>query len=844
MLHRTVVAGAVLVCALGFLLWSLTDADAAIAVGSPVGEAPGPGPAAAAAAGTEAAPAADSAPDAQRIAAAAAAAPAAAAEAEPVALVRVVDAAELPVPDAEVAWSAEPGPPGAAWAREQERRAWAAMTVRTDGRGEVRVPVPAEAVVTVFARCDDRWGSLLVAKAAAAPALLRLRRDVTLRVQVRDGRDRPVVGARVGIHETPLPGRSAAVDVRTEAPHGIATFAHVQEAVAEAWQGRGFVSIDEPLPAPVHAAVDFAGLPELVVLRLPDTGSVRVTLATGDGPFEPLGDAAFGTLAVERPGAAGAYTSFAKLPRGVLELEHVGLGLQFRLEMDGEECSGALSFAGPTVAGERLAYELRVEPRPIVAGRLVDEARAPLRGSWLATHVQDTPAWSSQYFETGADGRFAFRLVQVPAGEAGERGMVIRRARSGAGEERAFVDLRSLPGGAARSDVGELVVQPPPLLVEGRVVDPSGQGLADAMLRVLQTNVDGSEVWSPSSLAAATVRSAADGAFAMRGHVVGRRLSLLAWRDGRAGEPVPFGVPTTGLVYVLQPVGAIEADVVLAADLAADDLWFAVRGEGTGRALGRAASHVLKQGRLHWGGLEPGRYRLDVGLAASAGVLCSVRDVEVRGGEVTTLPPLELVQALHRVTLAITDRDGHPVPRAHLVVDPDAPSERPRLAVAARGRLSLCVDRLPFDLLVLAPGHRARRVRVEGDQVISLDPGLVVRVQARVADGALADGERLVPLLERAVEGRWPDLDLRLDQHLAVYDAARESRLWRRDVALDRAGRAEFTVPGPGDYVLSFELETANDRVSLPMRPRRFTVLDAADATSVEVDVEVERAAK
>ncbi len=754
-------------------------------------------------------------------------------------LVLVLDASGSPAAVAEVAWSA------ISWAnadqarpdesrRTRELRAWQGEVRHTGEDGLARVP-SSRSPTLVFARRAGEWAWVEVGENAPQPTTLHLRVDQTLRVQVVDAALRAVADVPVSLRESgTAQGFGGDWMATTVGAPAIAEFAHVQALLPPAWDGRCAVVLDVPGRDAVFMVVDTRTLPDLVTLRLPAAGSLRVRLVTDAGPFEPLGTATSGQLFFAAEGGEGGERELrVRFPRGALDLPHVGLGLRCRLVMDGAECAGAMTFLGPRAVGEHLDIDLPVTPMPILTGRIVDQTHTARRGAWTLRQFQDSPGWLLQTFATGADGRFVLRLAQSPLPT--EQSGLLFEAEEPRDDEQGFVLVERTLLHTGRNDLGDVVLGPAPILVAGRVVDPRGQGVANARLRVLRT--EGSDTWGLWNVSRLDPHTAVDGSFTVRAHALPRELRLLAFTAAHAGDELLFQPPAPHVRYLLPSVGALAMPMHLGDAVAAKDLWFALRDHATGEWRGRAGRHVLEGEAFRWAGLLPGRYEFVVTTVGMASALHRVEGVEIRADEVTTLPAVDLRTVGRTVTVRVVDGAGRAIAGAGLVADPDDLGA-PRTAVRSLdGTFTLPLVRAPLDLLVAAPGYRSKRVAgVRGDPVVALEPGHLIDLRVSTTPPLGAD-ERLVPRLRRAIAAPEREPALRLDAHLVPFDPARDERLWQDDAALDRDGRVRLRVPGAGEYEIVWWLDAYRDLAPLAVRPHRFAVRNGVEPTVVEVEV-------
>ena len=517
-------------------------------------------------------------------------------------VVRVVDEAERPVPGAEVGVHVERNTDDYVHDEVREERAWAGEIMTADDQGEVRLAVGEALSWTLYGRREELWGVLFVPRAAVTEVqVLQLRRDLTLRAQVLDSAARPVVGARVALgDEAGLATFRAQTIAPTVAPDGIATFRHAQRSIRPEWGGDGIVMLDMPLGEAVYAPVEFATpASEPYLLRLPDTGSVQVTLVDEEQqPVDGLTERVYARLFEQLD--AGERTYWLPFDGPRLDLMHVGLGLRFRLQLSSPEVVGAIEFDGPREWNQRVEVSLPVDRQPTMSGRLVDERGVPQQGYWFATHVRETAGFYNQYFETGDDGLFHTAIPEIDWAVTPNRSVLFRRTVTDL-EHQAWFDLADLGLRHGRNELGDVVLRPAPTIVAGRVVDDSDRPVAGAQLAVWQGDPE-DDAWQVGGVNDPKFASDADGRFEIRGHLRATDLLLRGEYDGTDGGLLPFVAGTESLEYVVPRVGTVEMPVTFAGGLTADRVLFVRENAVTGANRSVVSHYVFEDGVATWRG--------------------------------------------------------------------------------------------------------------------------------------------------------------------------------------------------------------------------------------------------
>ncbi len=344
---------------------------------------------------------------------------------------------------------------------------------------------------------------------------------------------------------------------------------------------------------------------------------------------------------------------FAHLSPGVHEfrLKSSRAGAFSWVEFVDSESASDVWVQANVVAGETVSIVLREEPRGALSG-VVTEEGLPLVGALVS--LQRDAADAQAFFMPGfggnevqTDASGAFRLGQLKPGDwilevrHATRSMVARRELAVAlGEQRFDLDL--------------IVTA-----LEGRVTDSAGRGLPGLVVTVAAQGEDSQRALFAISAssddtgdmqfvggggALATVRSAADGGYRLRGVRPGQPLLVSAsggsWISA-ALEPVTVSEGRTSTLpdLRLSEGGTLELHIVAADDSAVGAVF--ISGQRSLDASGREASggdenecHAMAQGGgATLSGLAPGTWRLKFHGMAGNGVEIDARDEVVTAGE-------------------------------------------------------------------------------------------------------------------------------------------------------------------------------------------------------------------
>jgi hypothetical protein len=233
--------------------------------------------------------------------------------------------------------------------------------------------------------------------------------------------------------------------------------------------------------------------------------------------------------------------------------------------------------------------------------------------------------------------------------------------------------LRWPPG--ERIELGDVVLQPLPPLVQGVVVDDRGEPIAAAQVEVQQEQPQPPENQDPRQnrrrepwrgLPGLTTRTGDDGAFVVHGAMPPGALRVRADSDLHFADSVPLSSPGQIVRIQLARNGIVRGQVLLPPWLADGAVSLTMR--PFDEALRREHSRTVAVsprggGRFQIEPLMPGRFDLLVTLRNLNQPLAMVPDVFVVPGvtEDPRLSPLDLRDALFRYRLRALDDTGQPM---------------------------------------------------------------------------------------------------------------------------------------------------------------------------------------
>jgi hypothetical protein len=203
------------------------------------------------------------------------------------------------------------------------------------------------------------------------------------------------------------------------------------------------------------------------------------------------------------------------------------------------------------------------------------------------------------------------------------------------------------------------------------------------------------------------------------------------------------GLPQNGMTHVGSPLRAVRVDARGSAEDEAEDERSLLAWQ-TGAGPDRLD--------YSWAKLTPGVYRVELRIGA-AHPLLTFDDVVVRSGEQTRdarLLPIDLRNAVRRISVGLRDAQGRPVEPRGGFFDLDGPDGAPAHAYGwfEGDQLRILTVQDWVDLRLAVPGwRRAGLERIGRDTELTLTPGPRIRVAVKGGPPVLPQGARLVAQL-------------------------------------------------------------------------------------------------
>lgn len=533
-----------------------------------------------------------------------------------------------------------------------------------------------------------------------------------------------------------------------------------------------------------------------VKLIMPETGRVTVHVVRPDGsPFEGSG------MVNLRPNTEP--NSFGRRSDGVMRplqggsatFYHVALGrsLEASLLTPETQSEETVELQGPTREGERIEVNLERPDHPQVRVRLVNGEGNSLAHQRVELEVKtETDRGSHEHTrikQTDDSGAVVFEVEARPADQTSfKRSTRFVIKHEGGRESSAELDLsQTLPPGI--TDLGAVVLEAEPVLLEGRVLDPSGEPVIAARIEVRSRRLDHEghpRGWSSTRV---QTTSGAQGTFLLVGDLPDApeyAIRIMAEGFEEFEEPVQLAGQT---VEFRLNAGTYLAGRILF-DEGIDPFSMSVRlhdQEGGTTWCGMRRDHQAENDEVSFqASLTPGmEYRLEVQTSAGE-VVYELPGLYVTAGittEPAVLQPLDLRGTVRTIELTVLGADGKPLEASMIVRSAE---DEWRSFSAVEGSFELQIVEEIHELTVQHPEHASKTLTgIRTDQTVQLEAGLEITL-----------------VLPAELIGIEDDVSYNVQLYPEAEGGHRHYLAGSR-VNFSEVGQAKLFVPGPGEYRVS-----------------------------------------
>ncbi|TAH35954.1 MAG: hypothetical protein EYC70_11945 [Planctomycetota bacterium] len=630
----------------------------------------------------------------------------------------------------------------ALWWLQRDARPEPASTTAAETSSR-RAPESATTVEAAAARQDAASAAADTAGAPAAAAATPAQAPDTndkLRVLVQQADGTPAPGVRVELSATVV-GMTNAENHLGHGVSGADGIAGVPFNRRELEEGRTQAAafgvrfeydvqaiIPALDPVLVHLGADLPA-EQPVVLSLPATGSVVARVLRHDGT--PAQDDPSVVLYWRHPslpedaGFPNENSLRQNTRAGVAEFRHVGLGLQLELYAVAPVASGSrlTGIPGPAAPGQALEYTLQLGPEwPWLTGRVVDGSGAPYSGAPVTAsfRISGWDNWSGHPLPLDADGRFRLQLGGRLI-EGRRRTLHLRTAHDRYNEPPpaqvlgAVVDLTREFAPGQEHALGDVRLQPEPILVAGTVLDEHGAPVPSAWVEVRLASEDPNS-YNGKRIAYYSLPEDAQGRFAVPWDTLAEQVLVAAGSRLREYDTVKVEVPGGRAdVHLVVPRrspqsvsnGSLHVQVLLDAGIPPLALHVTAKSERRQRDL------ELIGNRTEFENLPAADYTLQVQTQETDWVVAELEGVRVPADGPSTDPRLaawDLRGLLQVLPLRLHRPDGTSLSSTRVWIQ-EGKEDRGSLETDREGRLILVVPRSVGSFTVGVRGFAPHEVR-------------------------------------------------------------------------------------------------------------------------------------
>jgi hypothetical protein len=535
--------------------------------------------------------------------------------------------------------------------------------------------------------------------------------------------------------------------------------------------------------------VDLHQLPsEPVELRLPPSGKVRVLVTGIDGkPYEGMCSVRFALdNHASHEGPVDSLRYDAKSTRrqfvgGETVFDNVGLETELWVQAsnrDGSFIATAMPI-GPTSEGQVVDVHLALAPvRPVIVGQILDLEGKSVGRSKMKISVEERRrngnGFSSTTFKCD-DGRFR-HILQQPSPKPGSlRSLVVRYEgdKQGIRGEARFDLNRTFSNG--ETDIGQIQLQPLPLVVSGQVVDSDGQGVADASWFIQRQVIDedGNPVDHWLNENGSSGAADGEGIFQLLKYLESGSYQITATAPGYTATRVPFQIGQENLQLVLGGAQDIIGQILVDEGISLEAMSLGISQKSEQQTMmlvspGGPGGSIAADGSFTFADKSTDTYEIKLTCPRTGEALMDPLEVYVDAAAAVAPVIIDLRGQLTQMLIHVVDEQGVPIVRNYLCV--------PDIAVTrlGYGEATKTVITRNAGMIVQVSADKKRTVSlpiVRGEETVVLKEGYPIEIEVTNLE-VVPDGYFLAGQLMRAGPDGGASGSLWLGESFAFPDGA------------------------------------------------------------------------
>lgn len=674
----------------------------------------------------------------------------------------------------------------------------------TNKEGRTTIPRGNEKRLFLAAKAEGAFGMRNVNSDSEELALIPIGKNSVLTAHVVDSNGAPAANVNVFLVAVTSSRRNPFLEAKTNA-QGLAEL-RIPAAYLREVNEDSHIAVEAEAYSPLKTSVDvnLHQLPsEPVELKLPPSGKIRILVADTNGkPHKEMCGVrfAFGNHA-SHDGPADSFPSGVDIARrqvvgGETIFENVGLKTELWVQVsnkDGSFTDMVMAF-GPTSEGEVVDVHLALAPvRPVIVGQILDLEGKSVGRAKMNIKIEERRSNGVGYGSTNFkcdEGRFRHALQRPSPKPDSLRVLVIRHEddKQGTRGEARFDLNNTFPNG--ETDIGQLQLQPLPLVVSGQIVDSDGSAVAGASWAIEKQGVNGDgELMENHWMNQRNFSGSADdeGKFTIWGYVDDANYRLVVRAAGHTDTKASFEIGQGNLQVVLGGAKDITGLILVDEGISIKSMSLAISPYSQRRGVHRDNQEgvIAADGSFSYPDRGTGSYEIKLTCGKTHEVLADSVAVEVDASAPVAPVVFDLRGQLTQMLVHVVDEDGKPIDRNMLCI--------PEVAIGRIGTgeaSKTILTRRPGMILQVSSANK-RTVSlpiIHGEETVVLKEGYPVEVQVTNLD-VIPDGYFLAGQLMKAD----PSGD------------ARKS-LWLGDAFDLSDGLAPFLCPDFGDLFIELRL--------------------------------------
>jgi len=508
-----------------------------------------------------------------------------------------------------------------------------------------------------------------------------------------------------------------------------------------------FVALLALTPQPVEAAIDVKDLPETPpVLVFNEMGQVQVHVLEADG--NPTTGTFLVNVELLRPEdvyqSSDEFESWnnprehltKRTTQGIAEFPLIAYGQRLHISVtsnDGERRAEAFG-EGPVVHGKPIVFTLTpIISHPILVGRILNTEGVIGPNLNLDYRINvDSPGGDrsnrSASFRTDENGRFRL-LVEDFYEEESLRTLSITMKPTKRKPRRTVKSDLSFHLSPGENDLGDLVLQVPPLLVSGKILDNSGIPIRKAKvnLEVKHQYGEGENDFWWNGLWEFRTESDRDGAFSIRGYVESGAYRIKASKDSYRAGSLGFVLGKEGLELRLDRSVQVRGSFLLDAKIDATKLTASLSFPSPNPAGGTTSlgSELAEDGSYRIDNLPAGYADLSLTSEFQTQELFRQDHILLSNSQLTqTLDVIDLRSTLQVIRLWVKNIQGEVLNQVKVW-----PAGSNWKRIASTSPIDIITREPAIDLMIGAAGYQSVKLnQVVGEQEVILGLGFPIRL--------------------------------------------------------------------------------------------------------------------